>query len=380
MSPSCSEPKGVVAKSGPEAETSGSCSGKKAVPPGCAIGTVMTPAGPVYRVSTTWSRSDHIGRIRCRISPLRNRYKVEPGLYAVGEPGKDSPVLVSANYKLSFDVLRRDLVGLDAWILVLDTKGINVWCAAGKGTFGTDELVRSISCVNLDKIVGHRRIVVPQLGGPGISAHKVRERSGFMVYYGPVDSRDIPAFLEAGCKASARMRSIEFTFTKRLVLTPMEIIPAIRYFPLYLLFILFFFGLQPSGILLKDAWSGGFPFILLGLISILAGAFVTPALLPFIPFRSFALKGWVAGLASVCLVLNIIPVFYHLNGALLVSVYIFFPLVSSYLALRFTGATTFTGPSGVKRELKLAVPIYLGSTAVSVLLLVLFKLGEWRVI
>jgi CO dehydrogenase/acetyl-CoA synthase gamma subunit (corrinoid Fe-S protein) len=70
----------------------------------------------------------------------RHRYRIEPGLYAVGTPGSDSPVLVTANYKMSFDALRRELGGLDAWILVLETDGINVWCAAGKGTFGTEEV------------------------------------------------------------------------------------------------------------------------------------------------------------------------------------------------------------------------------------------------
>ena len=67
-------------------------------------------------------------------------YKVDPGLYALGAPDADSPVLVSANFKMSFDLLREALPGRNAWILVLDTDGINVWCAAGKGTFGTEEL------------------------------------------------------------------------------------------------------------------------------------------------------------------------------------------------------------------------------------------------
>jgi len=67
---------------------------------------------------------------------FRMSYAISPGLYAVGNPTKESDVFVSANYKLSFDVLRRELKGFNAWILVLDTKGINVWCAAGKGTFG----------------------------------------------------------------------------------------------------------------------------------------------------------------------------------------------------------------------------------------------------
>ena len=61
----------------------------------------------------------------------RNNYKIEPGIYALGSPDKNSEVLVTANYKLSFDTLRKNLTGLNVWILVLDTKGINVWCAAG---------------------------------------------------------------------------------------------------------------------------------------------------------------------------------------------------------------------------------------------------------
>ena len=47
--------------------------------------------------------------------------------------------------KLSFDILRRELKGLNAWVLVLDTKSINVWCAAGKGTFSTNELISRMS-------------------------------------------------------------------------------------------------------------------------------------------------------------------------------------------------------------------------------------------
>ena len=66
------------------------------------------------------------------------RFAVDPGLYALRNPGEQAPVLVTANYKMSFDRLRQALPGRDAWILVLDTNGINVWCAAGKGTFATE--------------------------------------------------------------------------------------------------------------------------------------------------------------------------------------------------------------------------------------------------
>jgi CO dehydrogenase/acetyl-CoA synthase gamma subunit (corrinoid Fe-S protein) len=92
------------------------------------------------------------------------RYAVEPGLYAIGEPDSESNVFVTANYKLSFDILRKNLKGMNSWILVLDTKGINVWCAAGKGTFGTDEIVRRINEAQLHKVINHRKIIVPQQG------------------------------------------------------------------------------------------------------------------------------------------------------------------------------------------------------------------------
>ena len=90
-------------------------------------GSVETPVGKACKVSTGWSLADHWGQIKSRTSGFRMKYVAEPGLYAVGNPDKDSDVLVSSNYKLSFDILRRSLQGLNVWILVLDTKGINVW-------------------------------------------------------------------------------------------------------------------------------------------------------------------------------------------------------------------------------------------------------------
>jgi hypothetical protein len=302
---------------------------------------------------------------------------VPPGLYAAGEPGKDSHVLVSANYKLSFDALRRELKGLNSWILVLDTKGINVWCAAGKGTFGTDELVRRIGSAQLDKVVDHRKVIVPQLGAPGVSAHKVKQATGFRVLYGPVNAKDIPEYIAADCKASREMRTVGFSVKDRFVLTPMEINPAMKKYPLYALLVLVIFGLQPSGIIFKDAVVSGSPFLILGLITVFSGAFLTPVLLPFIPFRSFAIKGWLVGMLSTFLSTRL---FSPQSTTLAIFTYIFFPLVSSYIALQFTGSTTFTGMSGVNKELKLGIPVYMFFGVVSVLALAMFKLNQWGVL
>jgi hypothetical protein len=346
---------------------------KEALPP-WAVDWYQTPVGAVPRTSAEIARSERWEHIRCRATAFRESYKVPPGLYAVGEPGKASDVLVSANYKLSFDVLRRELKGLNAWILVLDTRGINVWCAAGKGTFGTEELVRRIAAVQLDRVVEHRKIIVPQLGAPGVSAHNVRKATGFKVLYGPARARDIPAYIEAGYKATREMRTVRFGIVDRVVLTPMEINPAMKKYPLYALLVLAVFGLQPSGILFRDAVVSGLPFLLLGLLAVLSGAFLTPVLLPFVPSRSFAVKGWIVGMLSTFAYMEL---FGPLDTALILFSYLFFPLASSYIALQFTGSTTFTGMTGVRKELKIAIPVYILGGAVSVVILAVFKLGQW---
>jgi len=331
----------------------------------------------VQTASPDWSMDDRLGHIMCRISSYRNSYIVNPGLYSLGNPGKDSDIFVSANYKLSFDILRRSLKGLNAWILALDTKGINVWCAAGKRTFGTEELIKRVSEVRLENVVSHRRIIVPQLGAPGVAAHIVKRETGFRVYYGPVYAKDIRAYVTAGYNASKDMRTVRFTWFDRLVLTPMEIIPAMKKFPVYALFVLLISGLQPSGILFREAGVNGWPFLLLGLLSILSGALITPLFLPILPFRAFAVKGWIVGIISVLLTRGIVGI---TDKSLITFSYLFFPLLSSYIALQFTGSTAFTGMSGVKKELRYALPIYKTAVAVSFVLMLISKLGQWGIL
>src|SRR3989304_1017510 len=258
-----------------------------------------SPRKTPFRTDSILTRKDRLDHFRCRVGSYRMKSTVEPGLYALGNPGQNSDVFVTANYKMSFDILRGSLSGMDAWILVLDTKGINVWCAAGKGTFGTEELVKRIFAEGLFEKVSHRRIILPQLGAPGISAPDVRKQTGFRPVYGPVRAADLKAFVAAGCKAGQGMRRVEFGLLDRLVLTPMELRPAFKAFFLFAMIVLALSGLLPSGISFSSALSLGAPILILGIVSIIAGAFITPALLPHIPFRSFAVKSWLWGLVSL---------------------------------------------------------------------------------
>ena len=260
------------------------------------VGSVTTPAGTVPQVSAELTTADSWGTVKVRWGVGRMNYKVDAGLYALGRPDDKSSVLVTANYKLSFDTLRSALKGRNLWILVLDTDGINVWCAAGKGTFSTDELVRRIESSGLEKVVSHRRLIVPQLGAPGVAAHEVKRLSGFKVTYGPVRSQDLPAFIDAGFKATPEMREKTFSTWERLVLVPVELVPALKAAIIVIPVFAFLAGLGGSSGYWNNLMNHGL-FAAAALLSgVLAGTVLTPILLPWLPGRAFSLKGMVLGL------------------------------------------------------------------------------------
>ena len=228
MSDPCCPPPTCCTQPENDSLSSGSPSSAKKLPPS-VIGEVITPSGPVPEVSGEMTTADRLGIWKLRWGIGRMNYTVPPGLYALGQPDADSEVLVTANYRMTFDMLRTSLPGLDVWILVLDTLGVNVWCAAGKGTFGTDELVKRLESTRLDGVVKHRRLIVPQLGAPGVAAHEVVKRAGFTVLYGPVEIRDLPAYLQNGRKATLDMRRKRFPLAERAAIVPMELVPALKW-------------------------------------------------------------------------------------------------------------------------------------------------------
>jgi hypothetical protein len=332
-------------------------------PPRWTEGEGPTRVGPVPRVSTVLSTADRWGAWKARWAIGRMRYRMAPGLYAVGRPTPESPVFVSANYKMSFDRLRSQLGERNGWILVLDTKGINVWCAAGKGTFGTDEIVRRVETVRLGEVVSHRTLVLPQLGAPGVSAHEVRRRSGFRVVYGPVRAEDLPAFLDAGMKARPDMRRVRFPLRSRLGLVPVEIVGSARYALVIAAGFLLLSGLGRDGYSTARAARVGLPSAISFLGAVLAAAVLVPALLPWLPGRSFSLKG--AALGAVWAAVVVGYGWTHpgvLGGTLGLGAWLLMiPAVASFLAMNFTGASTFTSMSGVRREMRRAVPIQVAS-------------------
>lgn len=316
-----------------------------------ALSPKLNPVGQAAPGTATsdYSRADRLGAWKARWGINRMAYRVNPGLYALGSPSAASPVFATANYKLSFDALRISLKGVDAWLLVLDTKGINVWCAAGKGTFGTLELARIIAETGLEKVVSHRTVILPQLGAPGVSAHRVKAYTGFSVVYGPVRAEDLPEYLRLG-RATPEMRRVKFNFTDRMILAPIQLVHFGRYL------------LPAAALLLLLGYRADAAYTLGAL---LAGGALVPALLPWLPGRSFAVKSAAAGL----LVTALLALAHDQTPAQFAARALIYSATASFVGLDFTGASTYTSLSGVKKEMRLAMPAHALALAAGLVIL-----------
>jgi hypothetical protein len=299
----------------------------------------------IHRATSTLTFANYLDHFLARWGWNRGGHRVDPGLYQLGSPTPESPVFASANYSLSFDALRSALAGTDAWILVLDTKGINVWCAAGKGTFGTDELVRRIQSTGLPDRVSHRKIIVPQLGAPGIAWPEVMRRSRFLVEYGPVRAADLPLYLKTHT-ATPDMRRVEFPFRDRIVLAPVEFVHVAL--PMFAAAVLLWFLAGPVA-------------ALAAISAVIAGTVLFPALLPFIPTHDLSTKGFIlGGLVAIPFAVSFAtaPGFpFWANILAAGTAFMLIPAVIAYSANNTTTSTTYTSRTGEKKEIFRYVPV-----------------------
>ena len=315
------------------------------------------------RVATTLSARDHLGTIGARTGFTRNNYTITPGLYCVGEADKNGPVLVTANYKLTFDALRRELAGQNLWLLVIDTRGINVWCAGGKGTFSAEEIAYQVKRAQLDRIVDHRRLLLPQLSANGVALHELKKLCGFRGRFGPILASDIPEWLRTG-EAGEQMRTVTFTLRERAVLIPLEICLIWKKLAIATLIFFILSGISPAIFSPDLAVSRGSLLFLATLAAILAGAVATPFLLPWLPFRQFWLKGAIMGIVSALLLFAGLPLE---KGSEMIALFFWISGCSSFMAMNFTGSTPFTSLSGVAKEMRHGLAFQIGSTVLALL-------------
>jgi hypothetical protein len=217
-------------------------------------------------------------------------------------------------------------------------------------------------------IVNHKRIILPQLGAVGVAAHSVKSSSGFNVVYGPIRARDIKEFLKSHMKATKEMRRVNFSFIDRIVLIPVDFIYRLGYLFISLVLVFVLSGIDKEGISFSRSVIYGLPIIKNIFLAYVSGIVITPMILPYIPVRSFALKGFITGL-----LLYIILLFTHGLGESLPGIiawFFFITSFSSFVAMNFTGSSTYTSLSGIKKEMKIAVPLQIASGAITIILFV----------
>ena len=144
------------------------------------------------------------------------RFPCEPDTVLIGNPDKSSPVLVTCNFDYTVrhlkDYLEKEQ--LDCFLLVVDTKGTNVWCAAAEGIFTTDTVLSHLKVYNVGELVNHHQLILPQLSVAGVKRKELKEH-GWEGIYGPVYFADLKEFLNNGLTKNKDMQALEYGYWER---------------------------------------------------------------------------------------------------------------------------------------------------------------------
>jgi hypothetical protein len=310
------------------------------------------------RVGHQWTADVWWSAVRCRLGRFGTHSRVAPGLYALGRPDDGSPVLVTASYRLSFDLLRRNMEGTDCWMLVLDTRGLGVGSAVASGLFGTDELVTRLTASRLARVVSHRTLTLPARASAVIDAGLVASSTGFHVQFGPGDTG--------------------FGVLDALALTPVEVGRSLMLYPGFAFVALLYAGLGPEGVSLERAFAGSWPLLVLGLASVLCGSLIAPVLNALFPRIPLWIQGGVLGCAATAALLESARIVTRMDKFLAAACWMFFPVAAAFMAARFARAKPADGrPPGAAKSV-LLVPLVGLIGALIVAALVLSKLAMWR--
>lgn len=177
------------------------------------------PVGPQFRSVrhrvTLRTRLLDLWALFFRIIPPYPKHPV--GLYAIGSPTRSSPVLVTGNYELTVRRLVRALDGsVDAWLVVGDSAGINVWCASGGGFFTAEKVIAALNSTRVAELVDHHALILPQLAANGVDGWRIRQQTSWGVHWGPIRAADLPQYLSGGRKSTPQMRRMQFPVKDRL--------------------------------------------------------------------------------------------------------------------------------------------------------------------
>lgn len=121
--------------------------------------------------------------------------QMTPGIYRVGTPGPDAPVLLTVNFSLTYFTLQGYLESsrIPCFMLIVDTEGLSVLTAVASGKLSEGLVKESIKKFDLEKAVAHKTLIIPGYAAP--LSGKIEEETGWKVLVGPRDAAEIGEFL-----------------------------------------------------------------------------------------------------------------------------------------------------------------------------------------
>ena len=284
---------------------------------------------------------------RCIFTGQVDRVPIEPGIYQSGNPNENSPIIVTANYEFTYIKVMRDLKGLDAWVLCVDSNGINVWCAARGNDFGNIQLLEAIEATDIKNITQRKTLLLPQLSAGGVAVPQLpknSEKFPFRVRYGPVWSKDIRRFLDENpIQKPERMKLAKFTLYHRtraglthisFLFRKLFILPLITLALLFSIFLWFN----------KLWWIGELS------LWIIAANFFVVLLFPISEFtRRFIFKGIFFGIINMILIGGL-SYLIHNNLFYVLWQLCFYFWITFFSTMSFSGYSMATSPREIQEE------------------------------
>ncbi len=297
------------------------------------------------------------------LDAFKRTYVVEPGLYYTGDRyDRDAPLLVTSNYRLTVFLVVRRVRAFNARLLVLDTDGINVWCAAGKGAFGNAALLAQLNRYDRASLGEGEwlRLVLPKFGLAGIDLRALRKER-IRPIIGPLYAKQLPAYLAESPLRDREQDRVDFGLQMRAF----SWVPGLKQMLGYSVLLLIFFMAA------HRLWGISVPVGVLAIAAFVATAY--PLLFPWIPGKRFVVKGaWLGATTAAGLVVAALIGF--LPAAAVAAAVPFSLATGMFFGLAYTGNSAVSNYSSVRKETAQFLVPEVALYAVSLLVFVVMEL------
>ncbi|MBU1745683.1 MAG: acetyl-CoA decarbonylase/synthase complex subunit gamma [Proteobacteria bacterium] len=140
-----------------------------------------------------------VARLNIYTDPQRPMM-MQQGIYPIGNPNEDSPVLITTNFALTYFIVSGEIEAsrVPSWLMVMDTEGLSVLTAWAAGKFVGDAIGQFVKKSGITEKVKHRKIVIP--GFVAAVSGDLEEELGpeWEVRIGPREAAHLAPFLKQG--------------------------------------------------------------------------------------------------------------------------------------------------------------------------------------